>query len=384
MVLAPVLLAGHLALNTCREIDIAFDTDVEFVVRRCGADEFALRRYVNDLVVRASAITSASLDVRLRVATIRIRTGSARSDPWNAPIADDQLAQFRDHWNAHEAETPRDMTILLSGRDMGGSPSFQGSIGTAEAYAILAQLGGSASERHDADLIDLLRAVGTVCGAPRTDECEVEACETGPGRGSIMSLCDACPGGVANIDLTFAGESIEAIWHTFDQAPHSLGSTESGLVAAQDFVYVVAGTDVVIDAVANDLLTNCGPVTLVTAPSKTPRGWALAVVDEQAGPRQGERSLLLRIPDDANGTDVASYTITDSDEAVATGTIELVVRSADFNADGRVDAVDLQQVMDRMGDRGATAEMVDLNGDRLVSTADLGLLLSVWSASPGS
>lgn len=384
MVLATVVLAGHLALNTCREIDIAFDTDVEFVVRRCGADEFALRRYVHDLVVRASAVTSASLDLRLRVATIRIRTGPARSDPWNAPIADDQLVQFRDQWNAHEADTPRDMAVLLSGRELGGSPLYQGSIGTPDAYAILAQLGGSVAERQDADLIALLRAVGGVCGAPRTDECDVDQCDAGPGRGAIMSLCDECPGGPANIDLTFADESVEAIWRVLDHTATSLGSTESGLVAAPDVAYVVAGTDAVIDVVANDVLTNCGPISLVNAPSTTPRGWALAVMEVPSGPREGERRLLLRIPDGAIGNEVATYSITDSEEATATGTVELVVRSADFNADGRIDAADLQQVIDRLGERGAAAEIVDLNGDRLVSAVDLGLLLSVWSVSGGS
>lgn len=376
--------AALLALNTCREIDLAFDTDVEFVVRRCHADPAEVERYVQALVAEASAVTAATLDLRLRVAEVRVRTGPAKADPWDAPIAEDQLAQFQAVWNRDEGTVRRQAAILLSGRDLGESPAFEAGLCSPEGYAVLSGLTGvvpvaphSFEEGND-DLIALLRAVGTLCGAPRTDECDPAACPGGGFHGPLMSRCDECPGGAANVELAFAPASIEAIWTTLDRKVADgcpIDSASAGVRAANDQVTGLAGTMLVADVLANDERTNCGPITLVGVDPRLDRGWPLSTIELS----EGRRGIVVTLPPEAAGAARASYRISDSEEAIATGRLDVRVRSADVNADGRVDRLDLVQVLERIGRAGGSADMVDFDGDGRATAHDLGLFLSVWT-----
>jgi hypothetical protein len=363
-----------LALNTCREIDIAFDTDVEFVLRRCHGDPLEVRRYVNTLVAQASVITSAQLDVRVRASAIRVRTGPAKNDPWNAPIDEVQREQFRDYWNANEAATERDMAILLSGRELGESQSPRSSIATDEAFGVLVGLTGTLSDdphsfgEGNADLVAFLRVVAVMAGASPTSECDPEDCPE-PMHGSIMSRCDACPGGAGNIELTFAPESIEAIWQLLDRAPKPLGSAEKGLKAMDDVAVILAGETLSVPVLVNDAATNCGVLTLTRADGATSSGWPVSVA-----PSTDERpteELTITAPADASGISSVSYFIADNEEATGSAALTLIVRTADLNGDSTVDDADVRL----LGERGPTAAEADLDGNGLVDATDLARLL---------
>lgn len=386
MLAAAAALARAPAANTCRVLDIAIDTDVEFVDRRFGGDAFEAKRYLVNLVTKASAITAASLDLRVRISSLRLREGSTRLDPWNATTGDAQLEQFQRWWSSQERANPCDLAILVSGRDL-GCDAFPSSVCTDRHCALLSNLTGlvpNHPQPHDnrnTDLVLLLRTIGIACGATATTECDGDGCasaSTDAGRGSIMSSCERCPGGFANHSLRFADESVTAIWTFLDHVTCGVGAADSGVVPAADLVYVVAGTTTLIPILANDGATNCGPVTLDAVDAQTVGGLPLSVVPDE----NGVPSLLLSLPLGSLGSDTASYRIrgdveTGGAEPTGEGSIEIVFRRADFNGDGRTDRDDLSLMLE---DWGSSTLERDLDGDGTVGSTDLALLLATWTS----
>ena len=381
-----------LNVNSCREIDIAFTVDDAFLARRCFDDAREARRYVAELVAEASDITAASLDARLRMESIRVGHGSIIGD--GTPRVERQLQEIWRFWRGEERgdvhDDGHDLAIILSDVSSGAESRAQpGTVGTDEAVALLSDLHGldphssqvSAELARRHDLVALLRAVATMCGAERSEA------RPQTERGSIMSRADEHLGGAANIDLRFDDRDIEAIWTRLAASPKPLGSGEQGVRAAPDVLVAVPGTIASIDLLANDQRINCGPVSIQSLDAATAGGWPLVLRPwfDAEGNEIGNRVVSWIPPNAAAlgiGADSARYVVVDSEEATSIGTLEIVLRSADVTADGFVDAADLAEVMDRFGDSDRRATLVDFNGDGKVSGEDLGILLAAWQPRP--
>lgn len=405
---APLLLASLCAAepsaerNTCRVVDLAIETDGQFLLRYAEGDRFLAERYLTALVEQASMITAASLDLRLRISSMRLGSITERVRARDAAVpamAEAMLEECRARWEAADeagSSPERDLVVFFSGAPLDGLAAYEGGLCSDRGYAVLTDLVGIApqppvdGDPANRDLIQLLRAVAIACGASPTDECDPAACgdASAPSRGSIMSLCDACPEGFAAIDLRFDDRTIGTIWESLgtivnDPTRCRLGGEESGLVAMPDRLHLVGGTVVELPLLANDDRTNCGPIELAEIDRATRAGLPLSRVRDA----EGIERIYVFVPRGLVGFDRCAYRITDVHEASALGDATVLYRNADLTGDDQVDGADLEVLLeawgsrDRVGAEGLPERVrfeCDLDGDGRVGARDLGALLQLW------
>lgn len=214
----PLGFEGGLAGTGCLEVELAIDTDNAF--RGKFNSNAAAIGYIETLVGASSEIFLRDVGLRLVVSFSRIWNTPS---PWNAPNTSQQLAQFRDYWNANEGGVPRDLAHLLSGRNLGGGIATLSSACTiSNAYAVSASLNGffpyplQSHSQQNWDIIVFTHELGHNLGTRHTHDTvhynpPLDDCFTanGPGActmafgGTIMSYCHLCSGGLSNIRLDF-------------------------------------------------------------------------------------------------------------------------------------------------------------------------------------
>jgi subtilisin-like proprotein convertase family protein len=211
---------GIAMLVMCKEIEIATDTDDEYVARFTSQGQAAA--YATTLTAALNSIYKIELGLRAR----NIGTYMYAVDPWTTNIAPSQLDQLKSYWNANRSTVQRDAVHLLSGRSftdangvgVGGMAMGIGHLCNASAYAFSGQIGGSFPSPlvrgpGNWDPVVYMHEIGHLVGGVHThqlnppyDQCAApwNVCGNAANIGTIMSYCHGCPGGIANINLVFA------------------------------------------------------------------------------------------------------------------------------------------------------------------------------------
>lgn len=317
------------AASGCRELLLAIDTDVEYTANLFGGNEAAAAAYAIALTAATSEIYAADVDVRLRTGFVRLWVGD---DPWNQSGIVDQLFQYRDWWVANESKIERDLGHMLSGRGLGGGVAWlPGICGDIYAFGLSANLGGffpypiQGNNGGNWDLIVYAHEIGHNVGSPHTHSYDppLDGCGNGDcseaASGTIMSYCHLCPGGLANMALSFHPGNRATIVATLDAAPCLPPPGETPAVALDDYAVAPAGFTATVDPLANDERANCESIELVSFDAVTAAGRPVTLLPG-ATPM-----LAVPIAADATGSDTFGYSIVDASGSSASATVTLEI-----------------------------------------------------------
>ncbi|MCH2136841.1 MAG: M12 family metallo-peptidase [Phycisphaerales bacterium] len=194
-------------------VEIAVDTDWEFA-RLFNHDLDAATDYIIALYGAIATIYDRDVNTDLLITWLRV---------WNTPDdlynEADPLGPFRDHWNEHMTDVPRDIAQLLTGRvDLPyGGVAWLGVTCSNHGYSVNGYLLGSfVSPDRPAfgnwDITVTAHELGHNCGTYHTHDYGIDTCATGDvKRGSIMSYCHTTTGGNANLDMRFHAVTSQAM-----------------------------------------------------------------------------------------------------------------------------------------------------------------------------
>ena len=204
-------IADDSLLGTCRSVDLAVDTDEEFLALFAGNTD-AAQGYIETLVAAGDAIYRRDTNLRFRLAYSRLWT---TADPWTSTSTSAQLTQFRSRWQQTQGSVVRDVATLLSGRPLGGGVAWLDAVCTNLAYSVCADLDGFFptplldNVAQNWDVVVFTHELGHNTGSvhthdrtPPVDGCGNGDC-TGASAGTIMSYCHLCSPGMPNIALNF-------------------------------------------------------------------------------------------------------------------------------------------------------------------------------------
>ncbi len=314
--------------EVCREIRVAIETDTEFTVNQHGGNAVAAAQYALLLMGAASQVFDRDVSVKLPVSFLRIWTGE---DIWNGPDMFEQLFQYRDHWIANMAHVGRDLGHFFAGREFGGGTAWMnvacGGPGQSFSYAISSGLGfgfpyplvDHSHSNWEPKLV--IHEFGHNFGAPHTHDQSPQADGCGTGDcsqawgGTIMSVCQGCPGGVSNLALKFHPFSVASMQSHLA----TVGCVDAGVRAVDDAATTLTGSPVVIQPLVNDAFVNCSTVSLQSFTPSSTAGGAVSLV---AGTTV---DLRYTPPAGFTGTDTFSYTIKDDTAALSTATVHVEV-----------------------------------------------------------
>lgn len=211
---------GGVAGDVCRTVQIALDTDQQFLAL-FGGSTAAAQGYLDTLVAAANEIYVRDCNIQFRVTFSRLWT---TEDPWTQNSASSQLSQFRVYWTENHADVERDIAHLLSGRALGGGVAYLNvACSSSVGYAVSSNLQGFfptplVDHSHlNWDIKVFTHEIGHNLGTrhthdlaqhdPPLDDCYVDALGYGSctqaSQGTIMSYCHLCSGGMSNINLNF-------------------------------------------------------------------------------------------------------------------------------------------------------------------------------------
>lgn len=206
----PAVLAG------CR---VAIETDHAFFLKFGSSG--ALAGYVVGLMAAVGERFTTDVGVRLSIAYLGIHTSA--DDGWVTPDVGGSpaqlLSEFKAAWDPGWPVVA-DLAHFLSGAQLGGGSAYADTLCDPHfGYAVSADLRGNLnwstwtgqSSTSTWDFVVVAHEIGHGFGAfhthdycPPIDRC-ASNCTTGTvcTRGTLMSYCHLCSGGLANIDLVF-------------------------------------------------------------------------------------------------------------------------------------------------------------------------------------
>ena len=205
-----------MTVAACR---LAIETDWQFY-RKFNSTTL-LTNYVTGLVAATSEQYFTDVQTTLSISYLGIHTTS--NDGWatqeSGGDTGDLLDEFRQRWDGAAFPADSDLAHFLSGVSLGGGIAYLNVLCSRNfGFAVSANLGGtinwntwSGNPGHFWDFMVFAHELGHNFGSPHTqdycppldqcyDNCNgVTVCT----RGTIMSYCHLCPGGVSNVDLRF-------------------------------------------------------------------------------------------------------------------------------------------------------------------------------------
>lgn len=216
---------GVAGVVPCRIIDLAVETDQEYLNSLFGGSTSAANAYIATLFGAISEIYERDTNARFLIVYSRLWSSE---DPWDQTNTIDQLYQFRDYWNTNMTGINRDLVHFLSGRGLGGGVAYVGATCYPQYdYGLSANLNGyfpypvQNNNSQNWDLLVVAHELGHNVGAPHTHNMNppVDCCggaygssgcnntqdcsAAEAGIGTIMSYCHICPGGLSNVRMEF-------------------------------------------------------------------------------------------------------------------------------------------------------------------------------------
>ena len=361
----------------CRTAEIAVETDWEFTGDLFGGDIVASAAYATALLGAVGEIFNRDAGTAFEVLFLRVWEDN--SDPWTEKTAFEQFSQFRDYWNANMTGEARDAAHFLSGRPLpgaGGIGYLPGLCQTGFDYAISMHLNGffpyPLEDNHEQnwDVFVVSHELGHNFGAPHThsmappvDGCGLGDCSDAA-NGTIMSYCHTCPGGLTNIALRFHERTLE-------EAILPYLETISDCVPGEPGPHITGhpvDAEVCVGETAVFTVTAGGSGTITYQ-------WFKDGFRDLPGETDTSLIILDVGPDDVGnyyvvvGADCGSIT---SQSAALTLTPDCCV--GDLDGDNLVSTPDLLLMLGGWGLSGPG----DLDGNGIVSTNDLLLMLGNW------
>ncbi len=226
----------------CRSFQLAVDCDNEFTNNRFGGNVTSAAAYATLLAGAVSEIYQRDMNVTLQLSYLRCWS---TTDPYTQSDMSAQLTQFQSYWNANMGSVPRTVAHLLSGRSLGGGIAWlRAACSQSYGYGVSANINGSfpypVQDHHSQnwDLIVMAHELGHNLGSGHTHDANyynppVDGCGASPRdcsqawNGTIMSYCHTCPGGIANISMTFGPRPSTAIRAYLDGSAASCGTNSS-------------------------------------------------------------------------------------------------------------------------------------------------------------
>ncbi|MEM8756924.1 MAG: M12 family metallo-peptidase [Planctomycetota bacterium] len=221
--------------DPCRVVDVVIETDAEFggLFTGSGNDGLAAQEahnaYVESLVGANNVIYGRNVNVRLNIVAVRSWVGAEQGDdPWEGTSTFSRLLELRAAWTPTSTPIAVDewqSVHMFSGARLGGGIAYLSAICNPNfSHAVSADLSGFfpttevspdvfepiSNRSQNWDVVVTAHEWGHNFGAPHThgltpifDGCGLGDCSDAE-NGTIMSYCQLCPGGVANIELNFA------------------------------------------------------------------------------------------------------------------------------------------------------------------------------------
>lgn len=220
--------------GVCRVMRIAVDTDTEFTMNRFGGNTANALTYIAQLLGAVSTVYSADFQSALSVTFTRVWT---TADPYSGATPSARLNEFKAYWTNNRPAQPHNTAHLLCGTTLGGGVAYldvlcSSSFGFGVSGSITGSFPQPLANNRSAnwDPIVVAHELGHNFGSGHTHEPEyynppvdgcgnafnnppgVQDCSVATARnGTIMSYCHLCPGGNANIDMTFGPRPSDVI-----------------------------------------------------------------------------------------------------------------------------------------------------------------------------
>lgn len=181
--------------------------------------------YVIELIGVVNVIYERDVQTRMFINFLRVWNTS--NDPYDAVDTQEQLPEFENYISNNLSSTTfRDVSHLLSGRDLGGGRGFIDVL--CDAYSVSGNMAGTfprpAPQNYTAgnwDIVVVAHEIGHNFGSPHTHcyDPPIDTC-AGTGydcphprvcqQGELMSYCHTCTGGISNIRLGFVHSAVLA------------------------------------------------------------------------------------------------------------------------------------------------------------------------------
>ncbi len=222
--LAPAALpaGGPAGPGSCGGAEIAVETSWEFTADLFDGNTAASAAYVGALFGAVSEIYNNDVATVLQVGFLRVWPDA--NDLWEPGSVIDLLFDFQDYWNENMDHIERHTTHFLVPAvepGAGGVAYLSALCDPTEGYGVSGFLDGffpyplEDNNPQNWDVVVVAHELGHNFGAPHThsvtppiDQCAYGLCGNAD-QGTIMSYCQTCPGGVANIVLRFHERTID-------------------------------------------------------------------------------------------------------------------------------------------------------------------------------
>lgn len=296
-----------------RQTDIAFDADYEFYVQNGSS----VTNTVNDIENVMNLVEfNYAHDVLITYQTSTIVVRTVDPDPYSQTDGGAILGEFAAYWNANHADVARDITHLMTGRDVDGNV-----IGVAYLTVICNPGYGFSQSRYTTNLA--FRAgltsheLGHNWSAPH--------CDGDPDCYIMCSGIGGCAGNVRN----FGVRSRTAITAHRDSrtclAPDGPYPSPMNPRTNPDSSATLTGQPVTVDVLANDIDANCNTLTITSFDALSANG---GIVARSVGTGPGGRDELTYTPAAGFlGTDSYNYVIADGTGFISTGNVGIGVYS---------------------------------------------------------
>ena len=214
---------------TCRTVKVAIDSDYEYTQSEpFFGDTAASKAYVYTLFGAISEIYRRDFDTILEITFVRV--WATNSDPYSGSSANDRLNELRSWWQRNMGHIDRNNAHLLSGQG-GGGVAWLGTLCSPSYGYAYSGVNGSFpyplthNHRQNWDVMVVSHEMGHSFGASHThslcppiDQCPPSKywgpCQTQQSctnRGTIMSYCHLCSGGMTNIRVEFHPRTIDHV-----------------------------------------------------------------------------------------------------------------------------------------------------------------------------
>lgn len=356
----------------CRLATIAIETDQEYLADRFGGNAVAAAAYAATLTAAVSEIYERDFNVRLRIGFLRLWDAP---DPWDQTDAYGQIFQFRDYWNENMQSVSRNAAQFLSARELtsaNGLAYLGGLCSAGFDYSLATRINGyfpypiENNHPQNWDLFLVAHELGHIVGAPHThamsppvDRCDIGDCSVSP-FATIMSLCDNCPGGLANVLMQVHPRSVSEFILPFLNFGAGCDLTSEVSITQQP--------------VGHD---GCPGQPFSLSVSATGTGMIGYQWRRDGQPIPGATAAAYHIesfdPSNAGEYDVV---VTDDCGVVVSTAVEVGVCASvagDLNGNCVVDIGDLSYFLTRYGSNDGTLADLDHDGD--VDLADLAVIL---------